>query len=134
MGLSAGVLFLTIGPWSYTELLKVGAGVFVSSITFNYSPAGVVAALSLVVGVLAATYFEKGFALHRENFHHFPIRFFCGSLMGIGAGLVPGGNDFIMLHVIPGLAPHGIFVFTAMIVGIIASMMIMLSIREKMAA
>lgn len=134
MGLAAGVLFLTIGPWSYTELLKAGAGIFVPSMTFDYSLAGVVAALSIVAGVLAATYLEKGFAWHREKLRYFSIRFFCGSLMGIGAGLVPGGNDFIMLHVIPGLAPHGIFVFAAMIAGIVTGMMIMRSIRRKMAA
>ncbi len=42
----------------------------------------------------------------------------------IGAGLARGGNDVLLLHGIPGLSPHALPVFTAMILGIAVALFI----------
>lgn len=44
--------------------------------------------------------------------------------MGIGAALVPGGNDVLLLNAIPGLATHAIPAYLAMLVGIAMGLLI----------
>ena len=48
-----------------------------------------------------------------------------GLLMGLGAAMVPGGNDVLVLHSIPGLSPHALPAYVAMIAGIAGVMGIM---------
>ena len=38
--------------------------------------------------------------------------------MGLGAALVPGGNDMILLNGIPGLSTHALPAYLAMLAGI----------------
>jgi hypothetical protein len=38
--------------------------------------------------------------------------------MGAGAALVPGGNDALVLHALPGLVPHTALAYAAMVAGI----------------
>ncbi len=38
--------------------------------------------------------------------------------MGLGAALVPGGNDVLLLNAIPGLSPHAVPAYLAMLAGI----------------
>ena len=46
-----------------------------------------------------------------------------GVLMGLGAAMIPGGNDVLILHGIPSLSPHAVPAFLAMLVGIAVSLM-----------
>ena len=48
-----------------------------------------------------------------------------GVLMGLGAAMIPGGNDVLILHGIPFLSPHAIPAFLAMLGGIAMSLMSM---------
>jgi len=41
-----------------------------------------------------------------------------GALVGTGAALVPGGNDALALHALPGLVPHAALAYAAMVAGI----------------
>ncbi len=43
--------------------------------------------------------------------------------MGLGAAMIPGGNDVLILHGIPFLSPHAVPAFLAMLVGIAVSLM-----------
>ncbi len=43
--------------------------------------------------------------------------------MGLGAAMIPGGNDVLILHGIPSLSPHAVPAFLAMLVGIAVSLM-----------
>ena len=47
-----------------------------------------------------------------------PLHFIGGTLMGAGAVLIPGGNDALMLKSLPGLSPHAIPAFVALVFGI----------------
>ena len=44
--------------------------------------------------------------------------------MGLGAALVPGGNDVLLLNAIPGLSPHALPAYFAMLVGIAVGLII----------
>lgn len=41
-----------------------------------------------------------------------------GAIMGIGAGMIPGGNDALILYGIPSFSPHAIPSFAAVLAGI----------------
>ena len=43
-----------------------------------------------------------------------------GMLMGFGAGLVPGGNDALILSALPVWLPHAVPAFLGMLLGIAA--------------
>ena len=43
--------------------------------------------------------------------------------MGLGAAMIPGGNDALILYGIPFLSPHAAPAFLAMLVGIAVSLM-----------
>jgi len=52
-------------------------------------------------------------------------RFFTGGLlMGIGAASIPGGNDVLLLHGIPGFSFHAVPVFLAMLAGIALTLLV----------
>ena len=41
----------------------------------------------------------------------------------MGAAMIPGGNDVLILHGIPSLSPHAVPAFLAMLAGIAGSLM-----------
>ena len=45
-----------------------------------------------------------------------------GLLMGAGAALVPGGNDVLLLNAIPGMSPHAIPAYAAMLAGVVGAL------------
>ncbi len=45
--------------------------------------------------------------------------------MGFGAALVPGSNDVLILHAIPGLSPHAPPAYAAMVIGIALPLMLL---------
>ena len=48
-----------------------------------------------------------------------------GGLMGVGAAMTPGGNDVLLLHAIPGLSPHALPAYAAMVTGIALALLVM---------
>jgi uncharacterized membrane protein YedE/YeeE len=48
-----------------------------------------------------------------------------GALMGLGTGLLPGGNDALVLYGIPALSPHALPAFAAMMAGIAAALWVL---------
>jgi hypothetical protein len=45
--------------------------------------------------------------------------------MGLGAALVPGGNDVLLLNAIPGLSPHALPAYLTILAGIAIALMVM---------
>jgi hypothetical protein len=48
-----------------------------------------------------------------------------GALMGAGAVLTPGGNDTLILKTLPGLSPHAIPAFAALLCRICTTLLLM---------
>lgn len=116
LGAGGGWLFATIRGWDFASVLT----------QFTYealdiSPVGpawlaIGCTLSMVAGGVAAAMLRNRFAWKRPV----PRIFFgClagGMLMGVGAILVPGGNDGLLLSGIPAFAPHALVAYVAMLV------------------
>ncbi len=80
--------------------------------------------LALVVGVLVAAILDRRFIVAwrpQTGWHGY---FWGGILMGIGAALVPGGKDALLLNAMPGLSPHALPAYLAMLAGIGIALMV----------
>ena len=51
--------------------------------------------------------------------------------MGVGAVLIPGGNDTLILDSLPGLSPHAIPAFVALLFGISVTLLLMRLLTGK---
>ena len=122
MGLSNGILFALLGPWMYTAV--VGQQVDYA-LGHGEAPRLLFWLLfGSVVAGMAVSAWRTGRFRARWSFRGWGRCLFGGVLMGVGAGLVPGGNDVLILHGIPGFSPHAVPVFVAMLIGIALALLI----------
>ncbi len=124
MGLSNGVLYALVGTWAYTSTLDRATKQLIG---MDPGPSAMLWAL------LVAALTGVGFSSLQSG------RFRCewrpsaswggylvgGGLMGFGAAMIPGGNDVLLLHAIPGLSPHALPAYAAMVAGIGLALIVM---------
>jgi hypothetical protein len=46
-----------------------------------------------------------------------------GTFMGLGGALIPGGNDTLLLRLIPSMTPHSLWSYGMLIVGVACGLM-----------
>ncbi len=117
-GISGGIIYALNPDWSYTSLLgKLVNGQFqATQWNMGVGTASMFGGAALS-SVLAQTYHWRPLTLRQS------VGCLLGGLfMGIGAILVPGGNDGLMLWSIPGLALYGPVAYFVMIITIAAMM------------
>lgn len=114
VGVSGGMIYAMNPDWSYTALLS-------KLVRGDYQIAGL--KLELGAAAMFAGAFWSSFLAHTFNCRWPTVRqgagcFLGGLLMGVGAGLIPGGNDSLMLWAIPGLTLYGPVAYLIMIITI----------------
>ncbi len=117
LGITSGVLYALHGTWAYTGTI---------SEEIHHVVTGDPAPSTIRWGLLAAVLFGMGWSSwQRRSFRldwrpslSWAVSFPAGLLMGFGAALVPGSNDVLILHGIPGLSPHALPAYLAMVIGI----------------
>ena len=128
IGVSNGILYAYLGTWSYTHTLR-------SSVSQLLVPADVGAGqvsaamlwwlfLALVVGVIVSSVLSRRFVLDWRALAGWQGFLYGGILMGLGAALVPGGNDVLLLNAIPALSPHALPAYLAMLAGIAIALLV----------
>ncbi len=129
-GFCSGVIYLLLGrSWDYTKFIMDMAEHAFAGVTPDvYVLPVLTTSVALVSGMAIATILSKSFKFQRGNWQSFTIKFLGGGLMGVAVGLIPGGNDTIILHSIPGLAFHApvalmVMMMTIAMVIFIANMM-----------
>ncbi len=124
LGLSNGILYAIHGSWAYTSTLQhgvarlMGAGPGTSALQWSLFAA-------LLTGMVFSSWQRGSFHLDWRPSLSWAQNLVGGLLMGLGAAMVPGGNDVLVLHSIPGLSPHALPAYVAMIAGIAGVMGIM---------
>jgi uncharacterized protein len=113
MGLTGGLLFAINGSWAYTLAIDRGVGAMMGGIA---NPALAVISLASVAGAILGAW-RRRILVFRLNAHAMPARFLAGLVMGAGAGLIPGGNDDLVLHAVPSLSPHALVAYPALLAG-----------------
>ena len=124
IGISNGVLYALHGSWAYTGTI---------SQEINHVVTGDPGPSTIRWGLLAAVLLGMGWSSwQRRSFHldwrpslSWAVSFPAGLLMGFGAALVPGSNDVLILHAIPGLSPHALPAYAAMVAGIALPLVLM---------
>jgi hypothetical protein len=121
MGLAGGLLYATQGAWSYTSHLRTSVLHAVGNIGAPAAPSPwhTVLVVALIAG-MAASALQRGSLAWRSPergstwFRHAAG----GVLMGMGAAMVPGGNDTILLNQLPTLTLQAAAAYLSMLTGI----------------
>ena len=117
LGVASGLLFLLEGAWTYTNYLR-GQTMF---LLFGVATPGWnrgLLAMALFLGMVASSLQRRSFRWCWPTAHDSLKRGIGGALMGAGGGLVPGGNDTLLLVLIPTLSPQAIATYVALLIGI----------------
>lgn len=131
IGLSGGTLYALHGPWMYTSLLP-------HALNQSVSPDGVpvwemLVLLAAVMAGAAWAAFLSGRSRLRISVGQAGRCMFGGGLMGVGGALSIGGNDVMVLHTIPALAPSGIAGLAAIFLGSLAAILANRAYRRLLA-
>jgi hypothetical protein len=79
---------------------------------------------AVLAGVVLSSLTNKSFVFDRRIRLNWLLNVLGGILMGVGATLIPGGNDALILHSIPGGSPHALPAYGALLVGTAAGLMV----------
>ena len=123
LGVANGVLFVLFGSWAYTRTARTAVNHVVMG---RPGPALLYWLLfaALLGGVLLSSLTNKRFALDLRFRLDWMLNLLGGFLMGVGATLVPGGNDVLVLHTIPGGSPHALPAYGALLIGTAAGLIV----------
>ncbi len=133
MGISNAILYASYGTWAYTSILNRGVREVLGSIETVQAIYWYLFA-ALLAGMFLSAWCKGGFRLDWRPSQKWRLYFLGGLLMGLGAAMVPGGNDVLILNSIPGLSPHAFPAYLAMIVGIVLALIIMKRINGQVPA
>lgn len=124
LGIIGGLLYGVKGAWSYTNYLRAHIE---SAYLHDVAPPLLHTLLfgALLVGMAASALQRRSLRLRRCTLRAVTPHACGGLLMGIGAGMVPGGNDTLLLVGLPTLSPWALAAYAALLAGIAAALLIM---------
>ena len=117
LGVAFLLLFVCVGAWAYTDILaELGTGRFM-----ELGLRGVLLPVMFAGALLGG--WTAGLWEHRWPTPWALLKCFCGGvMMGLGATLVPGGNDSLILFGMPLLWPNAWLAFASMCVVVVSSL------------
>ncbi len=123
LGVANGILFALFGAWTYTRTARTAVN-HVVMVRPGPEPLYWLLFAAVLAGVLLSSLANKSFVLDGRIRLSWLLNLLGGILMGVGATLVPGGNDALILHSIPGGSPHALPAYAALLVGTAAGLMV----------
>ncbi|MEL6464212.1 MAG: YeeE/YedE thiosulfate transporter family protein [Pseudomonadota bacterium] len=120
MGAAAAIVYSLQPAWSYEAL--IGRLVHGQDITKDLVV--VAAVVALFSGATISAALNQKFQLTHAGAIGTMFCFLGGLLMGVGAQLMPGGNDTLILWVIPSFAFHALVAYLLMIATVAALLMV----------
>jgi uncharacterized membrane protein YedE/YeeE len=127
LGITNGILFTLVGTWTYSYTLVQSTTNLVFPGSDLYKPIPGLLWLLLFAylgGIVLSSIYRRRLVLATHPRRQWLSYFSGGILMGVGAALIPGGNDVLLLNAIPGLASHAIPAYLAMLLGIALGLLI----------
>ncbi len=113
LGVSGAALFALAPGWTYADFLRRGVAME-GGMTIMAGAAAVSAALAMVAGAISAGVVGRTFRYRPPRFGGVMRSIAGGAVMAVGATLVPGGNDAVLLAELPALTASGIAGFAVM--------------------
>lgn len=129
LGIANGTLFSLVGTWmfTYTLIQSLTNAFYPDSVLYKPIPVQLWWILAAYIVGIAGSAIQSRHALLQAKPRPIWIRYFFGGvLMGLGAALVPGGNDMLLFNGIPGLSLHALPAYLAMLVGIGAALAVIM--------
>jgi len=118
IGVMGGILYATDVPWIYPALVK-RMGFYMAGLRPNFPLETVVGSACLFLGGIAAASYHGRFVLSPPHWLRSIQALVGGAIMGFAWALVPGGNDAMVLYLVPSLAIHGLIAYAAMLTTLI---------------
>ena len=122
IGFSGGLLYALHDSWTYTYMLKIQ----IQSLWQPYEQPVLIHLflfLALFCGMLLSAWQRGSLKLQWKQARAWPRHLIGGTLMGVGAVLIPGGNDTLMLRSVPGFSPHAMPALVALLCGIAVTLL-----------
>jgi len=117
IGVCAGLLYAVLGAWSYTGTLRRAIDA-----AYRMLPGPNVLSwllfAAVFIGMVASSVQRRSFSLRWQPRGALAPRLGGGLLMGVGASLVPGGNDTLILTGLPALSGWAIVAYLALVAGV----------------
>lgn len=128
LGVIGGLLYGVKGAWSYTNYLRTQID---SAYHGNAGPPLLHAWLftALFAGMLVSALQRHSWHLRGASLHALLPHACGGLLMGIGAAMVPGGNDTLMLVGLPTLSLWALAAYAALLLGIAVTLVSLRGVR-----
>jgi len=123
LGVGGGWLFAAVNGWDFASVLMRAAWQSLSITNAGPSLLAIACTLSMVAGGVAAAVSQNRFAWRAPELLPSLASFAGGSLMGLAAVLLPGGNDGLLLSGVPALAPHAWLGYALMLASMLALLM-----------
>lgn len=131
LGLSGGTLCLIAPIWSYTDLAR---DLFTRRLVGPVDSLAVIAVTATVAGAIASAARRRRWRYRRPTFGLVGRTILGGALMGMGASLIPGGNDALVLAAIPALSIGGTVAYLTMTATMVAGLFLVRRFRRKRAS
>lgn len=111
LGVVGAILFASNPQWSYLSSIErlIGANLFAFGISTD------LAAMLMFLAAATSSWLEGRFNIKWPAVKASVLCLAGGFLMGLGAQVVPGGNDALLLWTIPGAALYGLVAYLIMI-------------------
>lgn len=134
LGIANGVLLIAWGPWSFTgTLLCTTQAHTLARCGASQAATPLLVLAAALLGMFASSWQRRSFRLQRPQPRDAMRHALGGLLMGVGAMLIPGGNDGLILFAMPSLSPHAIPAYAGMLAGIAAALLTMRALGQSIA-
>jgi len=123
IGTLGGVLYALKGAWSYTNYLRSA----IEAVPRHSAAPGFFELLLLAAlfGGMVVAAVQRGTFRWRSGETRARWRALTGgTLMGIGAAMIPGGNDTLLLTGLPTLSLHALGTYAALLAGVAATLLV----------
>jgi len=114
MGVAGGVLYALHGSWAYTIAIERGLAAMDAGGIPNLDL--VLIFVACVIGAAVGAR-RLGRLRLRLNARDMPKHLLGGTVMGVAAAIIPGGNDVLVLHALPALSPHAPISYVFLVMG-----------------
>ena len=131
LGIANGTLFSLVGTWmfTYTLIQSLTNAFYPDSALYRPIPIQLWWLLgAYLLGIIVSAIQSRHVLLQTTPKPIWIRYFFGGVLMGMGAALVPGGNDMLLFNGIPGLSLHALPAYLAMLLGIGVSLAVIIKV------
>lgn len=119
-----GALILVGRPWSFTSTALCSAR-DVPLAPCKFTTALWSISMTAFLTMFASALIRRSFRLRRPKANGAARHLVAGLIMGLGASLIPGGNDGLVLFGIPALSPHAFPSWLAIAAGVAATLTFM---------